>query len=215
MRRLEKERWGKEFLYLDREQDRVYRNVAGGLAWPTAAKSGWLVVVAEESRLEIMTNDRLLWVLAEQEAEQVAEIYRYYRELSERFMVRDWYGNPKNKAMIHLFRQQPREVQGEKQLPLVVLAAPYHDHPQGLLFYVQTVNEQVQRSQKLLFFGENSNLPAYFQNLAPEQIQGPAEEYPAIAALGAAVTALRLYGPAPVTLPEYRERESWSPYGKN
>ncbi len=214
MRRLDREQWGNEFLYLDRTADRVYRQVAGGLAWPTGPKPGFLVVVGEEGRRELQTGQRVLWVLAEQEAGSLADMYRHYRELSEKFLLREWYGDPGNKAMMHLFRQQTREVQGEKFMPLVVLGAPYRDDPQGLLFYVQTVNELVKSSQKLLFFGENSQLPGNFLTLSPEDLEGKAQDYPPVAALGYAVAALRLYGPAPAVAPEYRERESWSPFGE-
>jgi len=214
MRRLEREQWGNEFLYLDRKRDQVYRQVAAALAWPQATKPGFLVVVGEESRPELENGKRVLWVLAEQEAAGPAEIYRHYREMSAKFLLREWYGDSSNRAMMQLLRQQLREVQGEKLLPLVILAAPYHDDPQGLLFYVQTVNELVKSSQKLLFFGENSSLPGNFLTLSPEELKGKAEEYPPVAALGYAVTALRLYGPALAAAPEYRERGSWSPYGE-
>lgn len=213
MRRLEREQWGNAFLYLDKQADRLYRQVAGGLAWPQGAKAGFLIVVGEESRPELESGQRVLWVLAEQEAASLADIYRHYRELSEKYLLREWYGDPGNRAMMQLFRQQGREVQGEKLLPLVVLGAPYHDDPQGLTFYVQTVNELVKSSKKLLFFGEHSKLPGNFLNLTPEDFQGKATDYPAIAALGYAVTALRVYAPAPAVAPEYQERETWSPYG--
>src|SRR4030042_1036364 len=215
MKRLEMEQWGGKVCWLDRLAGRGDGQVAGGIGWARPPQPGFLVVVGEEARRQLETGRRVLWVLAEHEARQMSEMYRLYRELSEAFGLQEWYGNPKNKAMMHLFRSQQQEIQGETQLPLVVMGGPYHDHPQGLLFYVQTVDELTQSGRKLLFFGEKSVLPANIINLAPEQLTGQAEDYPPIAALGYAVSAMRLYGPAPAAAPEYRERESWSPYGEH
>ena len=133
--------------------------------------------------------------------------------MSEEFLLRQWYGNTANRAMMYLFRGQQRNVQGKAQVPLVVLGAPYHDDPQALIFYVQMIQDLVKSSQKLLFFGENSSLPGNFLALSPEELTDKAADYPPVAALGYAVAALRIYGPALAVAPEYRERESWGPYG--
>ena len=213
MSRLTREQWGEDSLYMDPIKNRVYRQIAGGLAWPAPPAPGFMVVMAEEGRLELESGQRVLWVLAEQEAQDLAAMYRYYREMSEEFLLRQWYGDTANRVMMHLFRGQQRQVQGEAQVPLVVLGAPYHDNPQALLFYVQTIQDLVKSSQKLLYLGENSSLPGNFLALSPEELTDKAADYPPVAALGYAVAALRIYGPAPAVAPEYQERESWNPFG--
>jgi len=119
---------------MDSIKNLVYRQIAGGLAWPAPPAPGFMVVVAEEKRVKLENTQRILWVLAEQEAPDPAAMYRYYREMSEEFLLRQWYGDTANRAMMHLFRGQQRQVQGEAQVTLVVLGATYHDNPQALHF---------------------------------------------------------------------------------
>jgi hypothetical protein len=212
MKVIDKAYLGKTPVYLHPEADRDYRRVVGGLAWPFPPRPGFLVVLAEDLRADKQSGLRSLWVIAEKEAEGIMEMHRHCLELSALYQAGPWYGNPANRTLMNLFNRQNREMTEARVKPLVLMAAPYHDDPRSLFYYLQTINSLARSSQKVLYFGESSQLPSCLINLALEEMSGPAERQPAIAALGYALTSLRMREPLAEVPANYLEKNTWSPY---
>ena len=215
---IDQEMLGNKQVYLHGQEDRVYRRIVGGLAWPYPGKPGFLVVVAENFKEERQSGQRLLWVLAEKEAETIQELRRACRELTDTYLAGPWYGDPSQRAMVrHLNLPEPHEDRRDSKR-LIILSAPYRQDPQALHYYLQLLGELVRTSQKTLFFGPKSRVPGYILNLLnlpPEALAGKLAEQPPIAALGYAASALRLRQPYSQAIPvSYLPKEKWDPYGR-
>jgi hypothetical protein len=167
------------------------RRIIGGLAWPHIEKPGFAVVVAEERFLDMDLDARHIRVLAEVEAAGAADLNRLFRrclEFQERCLgaVR-WFGDTGNLPMMDFLRRFNDE-QGENKLSL--FAGKYIDDPNGLRAYIGAITELTEPNRKILHFGETAKLPAYLTQFQKEDVTRSAREFPAIAALGYAVTDL-------------------------
>jgi hypothetical protein len=80
---------------------------------------------------------------------------------------------------------------------LNVTSAPFVDDPTAFKGYMHTIRELTHPATKSLHFGSESQLPAHLAALTPEDMVSTAkvafEQYPEIAALGYAVSALEVY----------------------
>jgi len=167
------------------ESGKRFRRIVGGFAWP-GKKPGFAVAVGEELEPDPNTKTRHLWVVGETEDFNVENLSRRAAEFLKIYHVEAFYGNSKIEPMVRLLRYSG----------LSLREAPYADNEHSFRFYVATIQGYLE-PEKYLHFGESSKLPGYLLEANPENAPQDAEGFPAIAALGYAVSYLKLYQPLP------------------
>ena len=168
------------------ESKRKFRRIVGGFAWP-GKKPGFAVAVGEELDPDPTTRTRHLWVVGETEDFNVENLFRRAFEFLKIYYVEAFYGDSTIEPMMRLLRLSG----------LSLREAPYADNERSFRFYVSTIQGYLE-PEKYLHFGENSKLPRFLLEVNPEDTSSlDAEGFPAIAAVGYAVSYLKLHQPLP------------------
>ena len=163
-----------------------FRRIVGGFAWP-GEKPGFVVAVGEELKQDPTTKKRHLWVVGETEDFIVENLFRRAAEFLKIYQVELFCGDTRKQAMMSLLRRSG----------LSLREAPYVDNEDSFPFYVQTISGCLE-PEKYLYFGETSKLPRLLLEVNPEDTSSlDAQNFPAIAALGYAVSYLNIHQPLP------------------
>ena len=160
---------------------RRFRRIVGGMQWP-GKKPGALVVIGEDLNIDAALDERKLRVLAEYENRNLSELIARCKELEGLMEVEKFYGDTTNLPMMKLMRR------GEAAISLS--KAPFVDDPDGWVAYLSIIREKTSATKKILNFEkEGSALPAMLASLTgiPTDLKS---DYPKIAALGYALSAL-------------------------
>jgi len=177
----------------DKETGVKYRRVVGGFAWP-GIKPGFFVIVAEDFEEDCSLKTRHMRILVEIEDDRVNELFRRSLESTEKYKAEDVYGDSENKPMMALLRQFNETLYKEKLPTLHLCPAPEVQEPKAFESYIHTIKNHLHPDRKTLHFGEESKIPGYLMKLSPEELmKATASDYPAIAALGYAVSYLDTY----------------------
>jgi hypothetical protein len=185
-----------EVFYENRVTGARYRRIAGGLAWP-GTKPGFAVIIGEDRKHDLDVNAHHLRLLAEVEEANIERLLDWCagHQINAPEIYWIWYGDTTNKPLmtwIHRLNGKYRS-QGRQQ-HLALAPAPYIDSPKRFGFHINILRECLERRRKTLHLGEQSKLPSYLVQLATEEVvKAIAEDYPAIAALGYAVSALTIW----------------------
>jgi hypothetical protein len=180
-----------EVYFVNRETKQEYRRIIGGISWPTAAKAGFAVVLGEDRFLDKTLGKHHLRVLAEYEHENPTELLRRCAEFEKLYQVTVWYGDPTNQPMMDFLARSGFSV--------YVTQAPYLDDPRVFDFYVKLIQQRTAFSSKTLHLGEESKLRNYCEKVSPDKVDfgllQASQEYPAVLALGFAVSAMDTWKP--------------------
>ena len=174
------------------ETEERFSRILGGLAWP-GKNPGFAVVVAEELEIDKTLNKRHYLILAEYESQSLSDLTRRSAEFSVNFCAHPFYGDEKKRWAMDILRKSGAG--------LYITAAPFIDDPTAFEGYLLTIRELTHPTQKRLHFGSKSQLPPLLAALNPNDIATTAKvafkRYPAVAALGFAVSALEdsIYDP--------------------
>lgn len=189
-----------ETFYESRDTGDRYRRIVGGLAWPGTKKPGFAVIVGEEKRHDFELNAYHLRLLAEVEEVNLERLLEWCigYEVNSPEVHWSWYGDTNNKpAMAWVYRLNDKYPNQGMRRFLSLVPAPHIDSPRRFEFCVNILRERLEQWRKTLHFGEESGLPNYLLQLGSEGITKPAgEDYPAIAALGYAISALTIWSDA-------------------
>jgi len=168
-----------------------FRRILGGFAWP-GEKPGFIVAVGEELEPDPTTKTRHLWVVGETEDFDIDSLFRKSVEFLSIYQVQDFCGDNTNRPMMSLLGQSGNR-SGFSLTP-----APQIDQERNFSFYIQTIKRRLHPDRKDLHFGETSKLPGYLLDVPPQDvISATALDYPAVAALGYAVSYIAIYRPLP------------------
>lgn len=185
-----------EIFYQDRDTGARYRRLTGGIAWP-GTKPGFAVILAEDRKHDLDVNAHHVRLLAETEEVSIERLLDWCarHELNSPEVYWTWHGNVTNKpAMQWVYRLNDKYHSQGRQQCFAMVPAPYTDNPRGFEFFVNILRERLERWRKTLHLGEKSKLPGYLLELSSEEImKATSEDYPAIAALGYAVSALTIW----------------------
>jgi hypothetical protein len=199
---------GEVTVFVNDENEREYRRMVGGLAWPHGEKPGYAIVVAEAYVEDPQLKDRPIWVIREIEESDILNLLRYCQELHEPFKVQDWYGNTSDKAMMANFYHINRG--SAERNRFAFKTAPYANEPNGLAFYMPIIKKHLAVNRKILHFGEGSKLPGILAQVGPgDMLKNPAE-LPPIAALGYTLTYLERYKPEPSRAKKTNRGSAWA-----
>ena len=176
-----------ETFFEDKETGDQFCRVAGGLAWPSGANPGGVVVVAETRRVDPVLRKRPYNVLVTYETLDVGRLLNVCKDLRARYFLKPFYTDMSNKPMIdHLYRLN---VTG-----LHVMDAPFSDDPDGFRYYIALIQELTNPNRRILYLGHDKTLPAHLRQIDATKIRGATiEEYPLLSALGFCLSGLESY----------------------
>jgi hypothetical protein len=185
---------GRTENWFEDKAGRRYRRIIGGLAWPHGDKPGFALVLAEDEGQNPAADTAPIRVLAEYQNLLVPELIDRCGIFSSIYEVQAWLGDTTHLPMMKLTNDR---IQLSKAL--------FADDSKALQFYINLITELTQIGQKILHFGEDSQLRTVLRNLSPDRLGANVAEYPPIAALGYALAALRFnQAPSPHLLEEAR-----------
>lgn len=180
------------------DEKRTYRRVVGGIAWP-GDFPGFAVVIGEESYPAVGSKDYHLYVLAEAEEMDVHQLFRRCADLSVKYSVKydvfPFYGR-RDQAMMSLLNLWHRDARDNRRDVFDFDSALNSDNG-NISYHINVVKELLLPERKILHLSdviEKPKLPAHIQSLPPNVGSIPTDiEYPAVAALGYAVTFLKSF----------------------
>jgi hypothetical protein len=180
----------KSWRYVYEEKKLIFQRIVGGLVWP-AERSGFICVVAEEAAIRPPFQ---LHLLAEAEEQAADQLIHRARELKSRWKVQDFYAKL-DETMLRYLERLNIEARARYERPFEVLAAPYTDSSE-IGYHVAILRDRLKPSQKSLHLGSESKLPTALLELTVDRVfDAQDSQYPAIASLAYAVTALTLWEP--------------------
>jgi hypothetical protein len=180
---------GGSWVFHCEDRDIFFQRIVGGIAWP-GERPGFICIVGEESYFRPPYQ---LHLLAEAEEQDTSELIRQCRELQAKWRVQDFYARLDETILryLELTNQQAITHHGK---PFQVLAAPFSDG--SIAYHVQLLKDRLKPGQKSLQLGSESKLPSAVLELPVDQVfKAIDEQYPAVAALGYAVSALVVWPP--------------------
>ena len=188
----------------DKETGAQFRRIVAGLAWP-GKRPGFFVVVTEDLKEDIALKLCKVKVIAETEDENIDGLLRKGFEYVQRYKVQEVLADTTHKPMMQLLYQFNKSLSKKKLRTLYLQPAPFVEDPKALEFYAHAIKNRTQQDKKSLYFGESSKLPGYLTELSPDEtVKTSFSDYPAIAALGYAVTYLDMNQPFEGQLPKHK-----------
>ena len=151
------------YYFLDAEPDHLYRRIVGGIGW-TGKRPGFSVVVGED----LKTDDaglHHLFIIKEYEAEDTVDLLRNSLALTGYYKVKPWSADTGNKVEMGFLEKMNRGI--NYRLGLIVDKGPFSDDPRAFEYCLKII-EKALSPHKTLHFGEGSLLPAYHQEINPE-----------------------------------------------
>lgn len=169
-----------------------YRRIVGGLAWPSGAKAGFGVIVAEDLENDVILKKRIFRVLAEVEERHLRKLLKRCGEVGSSHKVGFWYGKQNNKPAMQILEEVNRDRQQHHQEPLFLADAPFVDDRRALESnYLPVISERLNpKPKKSLEIDTDSTLRVRLAEFDRGASNANADDYPAIAALAYAVVHL-------------------------
>ena len=174
--------------YKDTETSALYRQITGGVAWPSGANPGWAVVLGQDYLKDEVLKKYHFRVLAESDFINPTDLLRRCFEYKKQFFAGPWYGNTGNTVMM--------DVLNSMDINYYIDGAPFADDQNSFQYYVSQVRECTMPSKKFLHFGKQSKLPGHLMGLPMQRVSHTkAQDYPAVLSLGYALTGAVTYDP--------------------
>jgi len=198
------DREGRVF-FQDKETQSKYARVIGGLGWP-GIKPAYAVVLGENFDEDPSLKIRHVRVFPEIEEANIERLFQKCLEVRDRYQVEDFYGNTENKPMMQFLWDFNRTLEdGVFQLGLGL--APF---PEELSYHAWVIRDRIEQGEKSLHLPENSLLKGYLMELGKEQVlKANILDYPAIAALGYALSHIKSYPIVRSRPPRLKGPRSW------
>lgn len=182
--------------FRDKRNQRVYTRILGGMAWPTKATPGFLLVLALDRQENPQTHKPDIWTLHEYESADPGALMENVMNCVWRLQCAKWYGNPYGVMGSVYGPLWNRTVRQQKRIHLI--NAPAVERQDALTLYLELIRQALASHCKTLQIGGNNLLREHLAQIPRELPSESADDYPAIAALGYALAALHVYqhGPA-------------------
>lgn len=177
--------WGT--VYWRDQSGKEYGRVVMGAVWP-GSKPGFAVVLGED---ELKRGKMNYYVLAELEEPELQSFIRACYDFAGAYAVTDIYGDPADNVANEFLARFNEELRTRRQEGFYVTAPPLFKTPDCFEYCCRTIQKHTGVNAKTLHIGEKSRLAAYLLELRPDELKtAKAADYPAIAALGYALTSL-------------------------
>ena len=188
----------------DKDGKKKFTRIVGGLGWP-GVNLGFALVVAENFDEDPFLKIRHLRVLAEAENKSLETLFQKCLDLRERYCVQNFYANTEDKSMMELLYYYNQDLKDISSLSLCLAS-----FPEDLGYHMRIVEEYLVKGKRILQFEEESILPSYLLELSPEEaLRGSIYDFPAVAALGYAVSYFKSHPWRKKVRPRRRSEETW------
>lgn len=167
------------------ENGRLYNEIIGGMAWPYGVDAGCLVVIGREWKMDLGLRTHRLFKLTETEEGGIRELHRAMLGLRETHGCDYWVGDLGQESNLKVFRQANKDIGQPLTLHGAIMAG------QKLQAVVQQVYETIRSDRKFLELGEGLASDA-LQGVDPKDLRMQVAQFPAVAALGYAVSEMLL-----------------------
>jgi len=183
-----------------------FRRIFGGLAWP-GERPGYAVVVGESRFPAVGTKNYHCYLIAEVEEQNLQSLISWCAELAGIYSVQNFYGRQHTPCIQYL--NVRNSTAREKGLPAFHISyAPYSEE-ESIEYQLNILMERLSNEYQTLHLHRESKLPGYLTEVPANRISNATEsQFPAVAALGYAVSALTIY--KPVTKSNRKKRISHS-----
>lgn len=186
-------------MWIDRQNDRIFRRVVAGVHWP-GARPGFAVIVGELDNVDITSGARHLHLINELDGGEIhgRDLLGFIRRLSELrgiYGLESIYGDPGRKSAQEVVSAFNDSLPDKGRNGLHIEQAPLIDDPKCFEFCIQIVRKHLVEGRKTLHLGKDSRLPGILASAGDVIMTAKADDYPAIAALGYAVGALDTWKP--------------------
>lgn len=183
--------------WIDAETKQEYSRIVAGLQWP-GRKRGFCCVLGESEIKDPVTQSRNFYVLAEIEDVGVQTFIEKMHEAAGLYCLSDFYGDASDRMGSEFLYQFNLQLQGRRQVGFYISRPPLFGEKQCFPHLCQAIFSHLRAGRKTLHFGPASKLPSYLLEFGQEQLRGgKPEDFPAIAALGYALTALSTWTASP------------------
>ena len=173
------------------DEKRTYRRVVGGIAWP-GNSPGFGVVVGEDMTPPVGVKDPYLYLLGEVEGPDVHTLFKRCVELAVKYHASCFYGRY-DQAMVNSLNLWNRNAR-EQGTGVLSFDSALFSKEGEISYHLNAIRGLLLPERKMLHLTdvvESPQLPAYIQALPPNIYATATDiEYPAVAALGYAVTLL-------------------------
>lgn len=173
------------YYFEEKGTGRKFRRIVGGMGWPII-NPGALIIIGEDLTIDPALDERKILVLAEYENRDLSEVITRCGELKRFLSVEKFYTDITDGAMM----KESLKYRTEAQISLS--KAPLVDEPTADVTYLNRIYKKTSANKKLLFFKKESALPRILSSLPKTKPTDLRSEYPKIAALGYALSALAL-----------------------
>lgn len=178
--------YGDSELFLDDESGVEYQRIIGALAWPAGSKSAFAVVVGESKQTEKKNGYKPglhYHVLSQCEFYTPEDVLRRCATLNRSHHVQAWYTDTSNEPMMKLFYRL--------RIPISLTDAPFAQDPDALGLYIGIIRGRTVPGHKSLHF-TGTTIPNRLLEIEDQKVKRStrAEDYPVLAALGYALSAL-------------------------
>jgi len=168
--------------------------ILGGIAWPGDNKSGFAVVVGADTFPEIGGRIHHYHLLSEVEDNDTGQLLRKCAELKTRFEVENFYGRY-DESIVNYLTFWNRDARDRHIPEFHVYPAPSSEGGK-IGYHLNLLRNRLQSARKTLHLLGQSRLPGYLSELpANGAVTINDSQYPAVAALGYAVSTLIFFGP--------------------
>jgi len=182
------DRDGAEILQ-EKETGMRYARVIAGIGWP-GIKAGFTVIAGEDFKEDPSLKTRHVRVFAEIEDEDLANLFQKCLEARDRYQVEYFFGNTEHRPMMEFLYDFNRRLK-EGIYNLSFALAPF---PEDLGYHARIIHSRIQQGERSLHLPMNSLLRGYLMELEKEQVlKADILDYPAIAALGYALSHIKSY----------------------
>jgi len=182
---------GKDSSWIDHDNNIKYGNISGGIVWP-GTKGGFGVIVAREFFEDVRSREypyRLLVEFSELDLRTLIERILEFDSLFDK--CDKWYTDTSNETAIRIFREL------NKYSNIRLVNAPFLDTKSAFSYLIDTISKHI--SKETLKFSQKSNFEAYLNDVPRDSIdKAKFEDYPAISALGFALSGMEVRKPASV-----------------
>ncbi|GEM_PF-1268581 len=193
------------------ETKEEYARVVAGVQFP-GKKPGFAVVLGETEIRDPASQSRNYYILAELEDAGLQSFIERCHEAAGLYACADWYGDPADRVAQEFLYEFNRQLQEKRQRGFYLSRPPLFGEKAQFEYCCQTIFKHVRAGRKTLHFGPASKLPGFLLEFGQEQIRsGKPEDFPAIAALGFALTALDTW-PARGPAPQARNAVDYDPF---
>ena len=183
---LQRKLGGDGFNFYHESENRLYQRIAAGFV-PPAERPGAVIVLGEESTWR---PPAIVHWLAESREQTLDMLIERALDLQREYKIQDFYGRTSDKGFMNFLSLRNRGAREKRMAEFQINSAP-NSNADDISYHINILRNRLSPNNKTLHLGKSKFLPAALKELALDKIATATErEFPVVAALGYAVSAL-------------------------